>query len=46
MEKTVSTTDPDAAYKTPWIAKEVLENKKIPVLPYTRYTGKPEWYKL
>ena len=45
VEKTFSTTDPDAAYKTPWIAKEVLENKKIPVLPYTRYTGKQEWYK-
>ena len=35
----------DAAYKTPWIAKRVLENERIPVMPYTRYTGKKEWYK-
>ena len=35
----------DAGYKTPWIAKKTLEDGKIPILPYTRYTGKRERYK-
>ena len=26
----------DAGYKTPWIAKKVLEHSRIPILPYTR----------
>ena len=30
----------DAGYKTPWIAKKVLEDSRIPILPYTRYKGK------
>ena len=30
----------DAGYKTPWIAKKVLEHSRIPILPYTRYKGK------
>jgi len=30
----------DAGYKTPWIAKKTIEDNKIPILPYTRYTGK------
>jgi hypothetical protein len=29
----------DAGYKTPWIAKKVLDDGRIPVLPYTRYKG-------
>ena len=35
----------DAGYKTPWIAKKTIEGSKIPILPYTRYTGKKERYK-
>jgi len=35
----------DAGYKTPWIAKKILDNGHIPILPYTRYTGKQEQYK-
>lgn len=35
----------DAGYKTPWIAKKVLDDDKVPVLPYTRYKGNPEHYK-
>jgi transposase len=35
----------DAAYKTPWIAKRILEGGQIPILPYTRYTGSKERYK-
>lgn len=30
----------DAGYKTPWIAKKVLDDGKAPILPYTRYHGK------
>ena len=32
-------------YKTPWIAKKTIEGSKIPILPYTRYTGKKDRYK-
>ena len=35
----------DAGYKTPWIAKKTLGDGKIPVLPYTRYTGSKDRYK-
>ena len=35
----------DAGYKTPWIAKKTLDDGKVPVLPYTRYTGSKERYK-
>ncbi len=35
----------DAGYKTPWIAKKVLDDNKIPVLPYTQYNGKSGRYK-
>ena len=35
----------DAGYKTPWIAKKVLDDGKVPILPYTRYTGNKERYK-
>ena len=35
----------DAGYKTPWIAKKTLDDGKIPVLPYTRYTGKKDRYR-
>ena len=35
----------DAGYKTPWIAKKTLDDGKVPVLPYTKYTGKQDRYK-
>ena len=35
----------DAGYKTPWIAKKTIDDGKVPILPYTRYTGKQERYK-
>ena len=35
----------DAGYKTPWIAKKTLDDGKVPVLPYTRYTGSKDRYK-
>ena len=35
----------DAGYKTPWIAKKTLDDGKVPVLPYTRYTGNQDRYK-
>lgn len=35
----------DGGCKTPWIAKKVLDDNKVPVLPYTRYNGKADRYK-
>ena len=35
----------DAGYKTPWIAKKVIEDSRIPILPYTRYKGKKDKFK-
>ena len=35
----------DAGYKTPWIAKKTLDDGKVPILPYTRYTGNKGRYK-
>lgn len=35
----------DAGYKTPWIAKKVLEDSRIPILPYTRYKGKKDRFR-
>lgn len=35
----------DSAYKTPWIAKKVLDDGRIPILPYTRYTGKKDRFR-
>ena len=35
----------DAGYKTPWIAKKVLEDGRIPILSYTRYKGKKDKFK-
>ena len=32
----------DAAYKTAWISKKILDDGRIPILPYTRYHGKKE----
>lgn len=35
----------DSAYKTPWISRRIIEDGRIPVMPYTRYTGNRERYK-
>ncbi len=35
----------DAAYKTPWIVKKILDDGKIPLVPYTRYKGRKDVYK-
>jgi len=35
----------DAGYKTPWIAKKILESGQIPILPYSRYKGNKAQYK-
>jgi transposase len=35
----------DAGYKTPWIAKKVLEDSRIPILPYTRSHTKKDGFK-
>lgn len=35
----------DAGYKTPWISKRVLDDKRIPVLPYKRPMGKQDFFK-
>ena len=35
----------DSAYKTPWIAKKILGDSRIPILPYTRYKGKKDTYR-
>ena len=35
----------DAAYKTPWIMKKILDDDRIPLVPYTRCKGKKDAYK-
>lgn len=35
----------DSAYKTPWISKKVLDDGRIPLMPYTRYSGSSDHYK-
>ena len=35
----------DAGYKTPWIAKKILEDSRIPILPYTRYKGRKDKFR-
>ena len=34
----------DAGYKTPWIAKKILDDSRIPILPYTRHHYKEGQY--
>ena len=36
----------DAGYKTPWIAKRILDDGRIPLLPYTKSRGKKGQYRL
>ena len=35
----------DAGYKTPWIAKKILDDGRIPILPYTNHHYKDGQYK-
>ena len=35
----------DAGYKTPWIAKKVLDDSRIPILPYTNHHYKKDTYR-
>lgn len=35
----------DAGYKTPWIAKKILDDSRIPILPYTRSKTKKDCFK-
>lgn len=35
----------DAGYKTPWIAKRVIDDNRIPVLPYKRPMGKDGFFR-
>ncbi len=35
----------DAGYKTPWIAKRVIDDGRIPVLPYKRPMGKDGFFR-
>ena len=35
----------DAAYKTPWIAKKILDGGRIPILPYTRNNGRKDRFR-
>ena len=44
----IKTVTMDAGYKTPWICKRVIDDARIPSLPYKRPMGKKgfhEWYK-
>jgi transposase len=35
----------DAGYKTPWISKQILDDGRIPVMPYKRPMGKVGFYR-
>lgn len=35
----------DAGYKTPWIAKKIIDDNRIPVFPYKRPMGKEGFYR-
>ncbi len=35
----------DAGYKNAWISKKILDGGRIPLLPYTRYSGKKDQWK-
>ncbi len=35
----------DAGYKTPWIAKKILDDDRVPILPYTRRNYKEGTYR-
>ena len=35
----------DAAYKTPWICKKIVDDERIPVMPYKRPMGGKEFFR-
>ena len=35
----------DAGYKTPWIARKICQDARIPVLPYTRFNGRKDGFR-
>lgn len=35
----------DAGYKTPWICKKIIEDNKVPVIPYTRPHSKKGYFR-
>lgn len=35
----------DAGYKTPWICKKVIDDGRIPILPYKRPAGAKDYYR-
>lgn len=41
----IKTVVADAGYKTPWISKKVLDDGRIPVLPYKRPMSKKDFFK-
>lgn len=41
----IKTIVADAGYKTPWISKRVLDDGRIPVLPYKRPMSKKDFFK-
>lgn len=41
----IETIVADAGYKTPWISKRILDDKRIPVFPYKRPMGKKGFYR-
>ena len=41
----IKTIVADAGYKTPWISKRILDDRRIPVLPYKRPMSKKGFFK-
>lgn len=41
----IQTIVADAGYKTPWISKRILDDGRIPVLPYKRPMSKKDFFK-
>ena len=41
----VETVAVDAGYKTPWIMKQIIDNKRIPAVPYKRPMTKDGFFK-
>lgn len=35
----------DSAYKTPWISKRILEDGRVPIMPYTRFNGRKDGFR-
>ena len=35
----------DASHKTPWICKKIINDERVPVMPYKKPTGGKEFFK-